>query len=74
MTVVCIMIFIFQVLNCVVDFNRRYIEVDDELVSIITDIEGRNKFRFFFCLLFLQDFFGRYKEIVFRLRCTRVKF
>ncbi|XP_045622574.1 uncharacterized protein [Procambarus clarkii] len=26
-------------LNCVVDFNRRYIEVDDELVSIITDIE-----------------------------------
>ncbi|XP_064106523.1 uncharacterized protein LOC135215584 isoform X1 [Macrobrachium nipponense] len=28
-----------QTLNCVVDFNRRYIEVDDELVSIITDIE-----------------------------------
>ncbi|KAG7154412.1 DDB1- and CUL4-associated factor 15-like, partial [Homarus americanus] len=28
-----------QSLNCVVDFNRRYIEVDDELVSIITDIE-----------------------------------
>ncbi|XP_063606430.1 uncharacterized protein LOC134781245 [Penaeus indicus] len=28
-----------QALNCVVDFNRRYIEVDDELVSIITDIE-----------------------------------
>ncbi|KAG0697691.1 DDB1- and CUL4-associated factor 15 [Chionoecetes opilio] len=26
-------------MSCVVDFNRRYIEVDDELVSIITDIE-----------------------------------
>ncbi|KAK3856712.1 hypothetical protein Pcinc_036975 [Petrolisthes cinctipes] len=25
--------------GCVVDFHRRYIEVDDELVSIITDIE-----------------------------------
>ncbi|XP_050712340.1 uncharacterized protein LOC126996160 isoform X2 [Eriocheir sinensis] len=28
-----------QSMSCVVDFNRRYIEVDDELVSIITDIE-----------------------------------
>ena len=56
MTVVCIMIFIFQVLNCVVDFNRRYIEVDDELVSIITDIEGRNKFRFFFVYYFYRTF------------------
>ncbi|MCL4134173.1 UNVERIFIED_CONTAM: hypothetical protein GTU68_050961, partial [Idotea baltica] len=28
-----------QTLKCVVDIQRRYIEVDDELVSIITDIE-----------------------------------
>ncbi|CAL4094262.1 unnamed protein product [Meganyctiphanes norvegica] len=28
-----------QITNCIVDFNRRYIEVDDELVSIITDID-----------------------------------
>lgn len=28
-----------QASSCIVDFNRRYIEVDDELVSIITDID-----------------------------------
>ena len=28
-------------LKCVVDIKRRYIEIDDELVSIITDIEGK---------------------------------
>lgn len=26
--------------NCVAQFHRRYFEVDDELVSVITDIEG----------------------------------
>lgn len=26
--------------TCVVRFQRRYFEVDDELVSVITDIEG----------------------------------
>lgn len=28
------------------DFNRRYIEVDDELVSIITDIEGESVLKY----------------------------
>ena len=31
-----------QTPTCVVQFHRRYFEVDDELVSVITDIEGKN--------------------------------
>lgn len=27
--------------GCTVQFERRFIEVDDELVSVITDIEGK---------------------------------
>lgn len=36
--------------NCVVQFQRRYFEVDDELVSVITDIEGY--YLFIFCFFF----------------------
>lgn len=30
--------------GCTVQFERRFIEVDDELVSVITDIEGNCRF------------------------------
>lgn len=32
--------------TCVAQFQRRYFEVDDELVSVITDIEGRHGYHF----------------------------
>ena len=49
---------ISQPSNCVAQFHRRYFEVDDELVSVITDIEGKLlNSPFYLYLFYVCNFF-----------------